>query len=80
MATGAMGKPQILKRVPIVKHENQSPPFFFLLLSSFSFLLLTLTLVGGGGAYHFHSPSGELARKRVWSTVSRGGGWFDDDI
>ena len=26
LATGAMGKPQTLKRVPIVKHENQPPP------------------------------------------------------
>ena len=26
LATGAMGKPQTKKRVPIVKHENQLPP------------------------------------------------------
>ena len=27
LATGAMGKPQTANRVPIVKHENQPPPF-----------------------------------------------------
>ena len=30
LATGAMGKPQTPKRVPIMKHENQPPPFLFI--------------------------------------------------
>ena len=38
LATGAMGKPQNPKRVPIVKHENQHPPRF----SVFMFLFLVL--------------------------------------
>ena len=37
LATGAMGKPQNIKRVPIVKHENQPPPLllFVFLFSHF---------------------------------------------
>ena len=38
LATGAMGKPQTLKRVPIVKHENQPPPLIFSLLPFLSFV------------------------------------------
>jgi len=33
--TGAMGKPQIVKRVPIVKHENQLILLFLLCLFPF---------------------------------------------
>ena len=40
LATGAMGKPQTLKRVPIMKHENQ-PPLLFLLPLPFPFSSLT---------------------------------------
>ena len=39
LATGAMGKPQRCKRVPIVKHENQPPSLFSIALSSLSSFL-----------------------------------------
>ena len=39
LATGAMGKPQSEKRVPIVKHENQPPYLYIIVLSSSSPLL-----------------------------------------
>ena len=48
LATGAMGKPQSDKRVPIVKHENQPPPLFFHFPPP-SLLLLTLSPHAGGG-------------------------------
>ena len=51
LATGAMGKPQSEKRVPIVKHENQPSPLFFRFLPpSLLFLTLSPHAGGGGGA------------------------------
>ena len=42
LATGAMGKPQNEKRVPIVKHENQPPPPLKFLSLFIKMLSLTL--------------------------------------
>ena len=79
LATGAMGKPQRYKRVPIVKHENQLLPFSSLFFPPLlpSSLTLPPLLRGVADAFCFDQVS-KLARSIL--ELILGGSWFDDDI